>query len=231
MRVLFAEDDIRIANFVVKGLREEGHVVEHVGDGETALHYALADLTPGEGDKSFDLIILDVLMPRRDGIAVCRELRTRGVRTPVLLLTAMDTLEDRVRGLDSGADDYLVKPFAFPELLARLRALSRRAPLAVPMTLLQVGSLSLDTVAHVAERNGRTIELSTREFHLLEYLMRHAGRAVSRTALLQAVWGIDWDGASNVVDVYAGYLRRKIDLEGDAPLVHTVRGVGYKIAA
>ena len=230
MRVLFAEDDFRIANFVIKGLREEGHRVEHVTDGDVALSYALADLSLSDSDQAFDLIILDVLMPKRDGVAVCRELRTRGVRTPVLMLTAMDSLEDRVRGLDSGADDYLIKPFAFPELLARMRALSRRMPTAVPVTNLQVGDLTLDTVAHTATRTGRTIELSAREFHLLEYLMRHAGRAMGRTTLLQAVWGIDWDGASNVVDVYAGYLRRKIDLEGEPPLVHTVRGVGYKIA-
>jgi DNA-binding response OmpR family regulator len=225
MRVLVAEDDQRIAGFIVKGLREEGYLVQHVTDGEQALDFALA-----EPDNPFDLIILDVLMPKRDGITVCRELRTRGLHTPILMLTAVDSLEDRVRGLDSGADDYLVKPFAFPELLARLRALARRMPLAVKSTLLQVADLTLDTTAHAAQRGGRKIELSPREYHLLEYLMRNAGRPVSRTNILQAIWSFDYDGASNVVDVYVGYLRRKIDREGELQLVHTVRGVGYKIS-
>jgi DNA-binding response OmpR family regulator len=224
MRVLLAEDDNRIAAFIVKGLREEGHVVEHVSDGEAALDYVAAST-----DAPFDVIILDVLMPRRDGNAVCRELRTRRVSTPVLMLTAMDALEDRVRGLDSGADDYLVKPFAFPELLARLRALGRRTSTVTPSTQLQLADLTLDTQTRVARRNGRTIELSAREFQLLEYLLRHAGRAISRTQLLQAVWSFDYSGASNVVDVYMGYLRRKIDGEGEVPLVHTVRSVGYMI--
>ncbi len=225
MRVLLAEDDRRIAGFIVKGLREEGHLVQHVADGEQALDDALAE--PANG---FDLIILDILMPKRDGISVCRELRTRGVRVPILMLTALDSLDDRVRGLDSGADDYLVKPFAFPELMARLRALSRRMPLATPTNVLQISNLTLDTATHMAQRGGRQIELSPREYHLLEYLMRHAGRPVSRTSILQAIWSFDYDGASNVVDVYVGYLRRKIDTEGESPLVHTVRGVGYKIA-
>jgi DNA-binding response OmpR family regulator len=225
MRLLLAEDDRRIAGFIVKGLREEGHLVQHVTDGEQALDFALA-----EPDNGFDLIILDILMPKRDGISVCRELRTRGLRVPILMLTALDSLDDRVRGLDSGADDYLVKPFAFPELMARLRALSRRMPLATPTNVLQIANLTLDTATHMAQRGERQIELSPREYHLLEYLMRHAGRPVSRTSILQAIWSFDYDGASNVVDVYAGYLRRKIDTEGETPLVHTVRGVGYKIA-
>ena len=206
MRVLLAEDDRRIANFIIKGLREEGYVVEHVLDGESAIEFALA-----EPDYPFDIIILDVMLPKRDGMTVCRELRTRGLRGPVLMLTAMSNLDDRVRGLDSGADDYLVKPFAFPELLARLRALGRRVPTAVSTSLLQIGNLTLNTQLRTAKRADRTIELSTREYQLLEYLMRQAGKPVSRTILLQAVWGYDYDGASNVVDVYVGYLRRKID--------------------
>ena len=225
MRVLLAEDDPRIAGFISKGLHEEGYLVQCVTDGEQALEYALADpLTP------FDLIILDILLPRRDGLSVCRELRTRNLHAPILLLTALDSLDDRVRGLDSGADDYLVKPFAFPELMARLRALSRRMPITSAGASFQVGDLLLDTASHSARRGNRKIELSPREYHLLEYLMRHTGRAVSRTIILQAIWSFDYDGASNVVDVYVGYLRRKIDHEGETPLVHTVRGVGYKIA-
>ena len=224
MRVLLAEDDKRIAAFIVKGLREEGYVVEHVADGEAALDYVTASV-----DAPFDLIILDILMPKRDGNSVCRELRTRNIATPVLMLTALDALEERVRGLDSGADDYLVKPFAFAELLARLRALGRRTLGVTPTTQLQVADLRLDTSTRVAHRNGRLIELSAREFQLLEYLLRHANRAVSRTQLLQAVWSFDYSGASNVVDVYVGYLRRKIDGDGEEPLVHTVRGVGYMI--
>jgi DNA-binding response OmpR family regulator len=226
MRVLLAEDDKRIAGFIVKGLREEGYVVEHVLDGALALDYALA-----EPDHPFDLIVLDVMLPSRDGVSVCRELRTCGVRTPVLMLTAMGSLEDRVRGLDSGADDYLVKPFAFPELLARLRALGRRMPTAVVTPNLQIADLVLDVQARTAKRGSKQIDLSTREFQLLEYLMRQGGKPVSRTILLQAVWGYDYEGASNVVDVYVGYLRRKIDDDfNNTPLVHTIRGVGYKIS-
>ncbi len=226
MRVLLAEDDKRIAAFIVKGLREEGYVVEHVTDGEVALEYVAASV-----DAPFDIIILDVLMPKRDGNSVCRELRTRNVRTPVLMLTALDALEERVRGLDSGADDYLVKPFAFAELMARLRALGRRSTGMTQLTQLQVADLRLDASTRVARRGNRLIELSAREFQLLEYLMRHSERAVSRTQLLQAVWSFDYSGASNVVDVYVGYLRRKIDGAGETALVHTIRGVGYMIGA
>jgi DNA-binding response OmpR family regulator len=225
MRVLLAEDDHRIAGFISRGLHEEGYLVQHVSDGELALEYAIAD-----PDMPFDLIIMDILMPKRDGLSVCRELRTRGIHIPILMLTALDTLDDRVRGLDSGADDYLVKPFAFPELMARLRALSRRMPIATKTNVLQIGDLILDTVAHTAKRGERKIELSPREYHLLEYLMRHSGRPVSRTSILQAIWSFDYDGASNVVDVYVGYIRRKIDHEGESQLVHTVRGVGYKVS-
>lgn len=233
MKILLAEDDRRIAGFIVKGLREEGYTVEHVADGDAALAYALAEINTSQastGANIFDLIILDIMMPGRDGIAVCRELRTQGVRTPILMLTAMDTLADRVRGLDSGADDYLVKPFDFPEMLARLRALARRLPTAVTINMLQVADLVLNLTERFARRGSRAIELSNREFHLLEYLMRNAGRTVSRTTLLQAVWGFDYEGASNVVDVYVGYLRRKVDLTGEPPLLHTVRNAGYRIA-
>ena len=225
MRVLLAEDDLRIASFVLKGLREEGYLVDHVPDGDMALDFVISATA-----APYDLIILDVLMPRKDGITACRELRTQGLHTPILMLTALDSMDDRVRGLDSGADDYLVKPFAFPELMARLRALMRRMPVTITSHALQVADLVLDTLAHTAQRGERKIELSPREYHLLEYLMRHAGQAISRTTLLQALWSFDYDGASNVVDVYVGYLRRKVDHEGEPALVHTVRSVGYKIA-
>jgi DNA-binding response OmpR family regulator len=225
MRVLLAEDDLRIASFVIKGLREEGYLVDHVPDGLMALEFVRS-----AEEAPYDLIILDVLMPGKDGISACRELRRRGLHTPILILTALDSLNDRVRGLDSGADDYLVKPFAFPELMARLRALMRRMPVTVTSSELQVADLVLDTQTHTAQRGNRKITLSPREYHLLEYLMRHAGQAISRTTLLQAIWSFDYDGASNVVDVYVGYLRRKVNQQGEIPLVHTVRSVGYKIA-
>jgi DNA-binding response OmpR family regulator len=224
MRILIAEDDKRIAGFILKGLREEGHVVDHAPDGDAALDFIAASV-----DAPYDVLVLDVLMPRRDGIAVCRELRSAGDRTPVLLLTALDGVEDRVRGLDSGADDYLVKPFEFLEFLARIRALGRRGPAGLPVNTMSVADLTLDISTRRATRAGRTIELSAREYQLLEQLMRNAGRVLSRTVLLQAVWSFDFTGSSNVVDVYVGYLRRKIDSEGEQPLVHTIRGAGYMV--
>ena len=226
MKVLVAEDDKRIAAFITKGLREEGYVVDHVPDGDIALDYVAAS-----AEAPYDLIVLDVLMPHRDGVQTCLELRTRGIRAPVLMLTALDSLHDRVRGLDSGADDYLAKPFAFPELLARLRALGRRTPTISAPNQLQTADLSLDSATRMAKRGQRKIELSAREYQLLEHLMRHANRPIGRTQLLQAVWSFDYSGASNVVDVYIGYLRRKIDAEGELPLVHTIRGVGYMIGS
>jgi DNA-binding response OmpR family regulator len=216
------EDERRIASFIERGLEEERYAVDLAHDGEEALDWAVA--------VDYDLIVLDVLLPKKDGIQVCRELREQGSRVPILMLTARDTIEDRVRGLDSGADDYLVKPFAFQELLARIRALLRRSG-ETKTTRLQVGDLVLDTVTHRATRAGRVIELTAREYALLEFLMRHPRQVLSRTQIVEHVWDYDFYSTSNVVDVYIRYLRRKIDRGFDVKLIQTVRGAGYKIEA
>ncbi len=220
MRVLLVEDEKRIAGFIKQGLQEEQYAVDVVFDGESAL-----DLPSG---AEYDLIVLDVMLPKKDGVEVCRALRERGERTPVLMLTARDAVEDRVRGLDSGADDYLVKPFAFAELLARIRALLRRGS-AITSTQIRVGDLVLDTLTRRATRGDRTVELTAREYALLEYLMRNAGQVLSRTQILNHLWNYDFLGSSNVVDVYIGYLRRKIDEGFPTRLLRTVRGSGYRI--
>jgi DNA-binding response OmpR family regulator len=175
------------------------------------------------------VLVLDILLPKLDGLRVLQALRDRGIKTPVLLLTAKDTVEDRVRGLDVGADDYLVKPFAFPELVARLRALLRRPPLQMD-PVLRFGDLEMDTARREVRRSGRLIELSPREFTLLEYLMRHPRHVLTRTQIAEHVWNFDFFSDSNVVDVYIGYLRRKIDRGFDRPLLQTVRGVGYRLS-
>ena len=221
MRVLVVEDEATIADFLVRGLTEHGYAVDHAGDGEAAL-----DLLE---TASFDAVLLDILLPKLDGIAVCKRMRERGDRTPVLMLTARDTVEDRVRGLDIGADDYLVKPFAFAELVARVRALSRREP-ALANPVLRVGDLQLDTTTREASRGGRTIELTSKEFAMLEYLMRNPNRVLTRTMITERVWNYDTFNVANVIDVYIGHLRRKIDDGHAKKLIHTVRGAGYKIA-
>ena len=221
MRVLLVEDERRIADFIRKGLSESGYAVDVAYDGDEALDW------PTVAD--FDLIILDVMLPVRDGIQVCRELRRRGVRTPVLMLTARDAVEDRVRGLDSGADDYLVKPFAFAELLARLRALSRRQP-AVLQRVLKVGDLVLDTVTRKVERESSSIELTAKEYAILEYLMRHPNQVLTRTMIAEHVWNYHFDNASNVIDVHIRNLRRKIDEPFPRKLIQTMRGAGYVIS-
>jgi heavy metal response regulator len=220
MRVLVVEDEHKIAGFIKQGLQEEQYAVDVASDGESAL-----DLLSG---AAYDVIVLDVMLPKKDGMEVCRALRERGVRTPVLMLTARDAVEDRVRGLDSGADDYLVKPFAFAELLARIRALLRRGS-AIASTRIRVGDLVLDTRTRRATRGDRTVELTAREYALLEYLMRNAGQVLSRTQILNHLWNYDFLGSSNVVDVYVGYLRRKIDEGFPTRLLQTVRGSGYRI--
>jgi heavy metal response regulator len=219
MRVLVVEDERKVASFIRQGLEEEGYAVEVAEDGASALDLVL------EG-TAYDLVVLDVMLPRRDGFGVVRAMRQRGVQTPVLLLTARDTVTDRVTGLDLGADDYLTKPFAFDELLARVRALLRRGQ-GQRAPVLRVGSLSLDPATRKVMRGERRIELTAREHALLECFMRSAGRVLSRSVLSERVWGLDFDPGSNVVDVYVGYLRRKIDAPGEPRLLHTIRGAGY----
>ena len=221
MRVLVVEDEPGIAQFIRQGLREAGYAVDVAYDGEEGLDYAYV--------AEYDVLVLDILLPKLDGLDVLRMLRDRGIKSPVLLLTAKDTVEDRVRGLDSGADDYLVKPFAFPELVARLRALLRRPPLQME-PILRFGDLAMDTARREVRRGGRLIELSPREFTLLEYLLRHPRHVLTRTQLAEHVWNFDFFSDSNVVDVYIGYLRRKIDRGSDRPLLQTVRGVGYRLS-
>ena len=222
MRILLVEDERRIADFISRGLSEQGYGVDVSGDGEEALQWV--DVA------AFDVIILDVMLPISDGIEVCRTLRLRGVRTPIIMLTARDTIEDRVRGLDSGADDYLVKPFAFAELLARVRALTRREPTAMG-TILTLGDLTLDTTTRQVSRDERRIELTTKEFVLLEYLMRHPNQVLTRTMIAEHVWNYDFDNDSNVIDVHVRNLRRKIDDPFDTKLIGTIRGAGYRISA
>jgi DNA-binding response OmpR family regulator len=219
MRVLVAEDERKVANFIRQGLEEEGHTVEVAEDGAEALDRLLASLP-------YDLVVLDVMLPRRDGFSVLKALRDKRVSTPVLLLTAREAVADKVAGLDLGADDYLTKPFAFDEFLARVRALLRRqAGQAAPA--LRLEDLMLDPATRGVSRGSRSIGLTTREFALLEYFMRNAGRVLTRPMIAEHVWAVDFDRESNVIDVYVGYLRRKIDGPGERPLLHTVRGAGY----
>ena len=222
MRVLVVEDDIGISRFIHQGLKEAGYAVDVAADGSEGMRYAIA--------TDYDVIVLDVLLPKIDGLSVLKDLRQRGLQTPVLLLTALDTIQDRVLGLDAGADDYLIKPFDFTELLARLRALLRRPPLQSDIVL-QVRDLEMDTVQHLVKRGDRTIDLSPREFSLLEYLMRHPNQVLSRTQIAQHVWSFDFYGDFKVIDVYIGYLRRKLDRNTPSSIIQTVRGVGYRLSA
>lgn len=221
MYVLMVEDERRLAQVVRRVLEEEGHTVDTAHDGEEGLAMAL--------EGSHDVIVLDIMLPEIDGIEVCRSLRRNRVDTPVLLLTALDSVDDRVRGLDAGADDYLPKPFAFQELLARLRALGRRKVQAREPSEMKSGDLVLDMRRRRAERSGTVIELSPKEFSLLEFLMRNEGRVVTRTQILDHLWGYDYATDSNLVDVYVAYLRRKVDRGHGRQLIRTVRGVGYAL--
>jgi DNA-binding response OmpR family regulator len=218
VRILLLEDEAKVASFIQKGLEEEQYQVEVVHDGEEGLRRALA--------CEHDLIILDILLPKRDGMSILRELRQRRIGTPVLILTAKDSVEDRVAGLNSGGDDYLPKPFAFAELLARSRALLRRVGQDRGVTL-NVGDLCLDPVTHRVTRAGKSIELTSREYALLLYFMQHPDQILTRTMIVEQVWGYDFDNFSNVVDVYVNYLRNKIDRTFEPKLLHTVRGIGY----
>ncbi|MEO8476791.1 MAG: response regulator transcription factor [Actinomycetota bacterium] len=223
MKILVVEDELKMARAIRRGLEQEGYAVDAVVDGSDALHRGLYE--------EYDAIVLDVMLPGLDGFAVCRELRAKGRWAPVLMLTARDGVEDRIRGLDAGADDYLVKPFSFGELLARLRALVRRGVAERPAAM-EVGDVALDPATHAVTRAGAPVEVSAREFALLEFLMRHAGEVVSRSRILEHVWDVNYDGFSNVVDVYVGYLRRKLDDPGqNRSFIRTVRGVGYGVGA
>jgi len=223
MRVLVVEDERKVASFIRQGLEEEGHAVDVAADGVRALELAL-------GGPPYDLIVLDVMLPGKDGLAVLRTLRGERVPTPVLLLTAKDRVADKVTGLDLGADDYLTKPFAFGEFLARVRALLRRGS-GQGAAILRVADLTLDPATRQAARGVRRISLTTREYALLDYFLRNVGRVLSRPMLAEHVWGLDFDPESNIVDVYVGYLRKKIEADGEARLLHTVRGAGYVLRA
>jgi DNA-binding response OmpR family regulator len=222
MRILLVEDELSISQFIRQGLSESGYAIDVVADGRDALDYALS--------ADYDVLVVDIMIPRLNGLQLVKELRERSIKTPVLLLTARDEIDDRVKGLDAGADDYLTKPFAFPELLARIRALLRRPPLQTD-TVLRVGNLELDTARREIRRAGRQIDLSPREYTLLDYLMRHPRQVLTRTQIAEHVWNFDFVSDSNVVDVYIGYLRRKIDQGAEVPLIQTVRGVGFRISA
>ena len=220
MRILVVEDEEKVASFVKKGLEQSAHVVDWVNNGEEGLEYALMN--------EYDAIVLDLMLPGRDGLSVVRELRLRGKSVPVLALTARGALEDRVQGLDAGCDDYLAKPFAFDELLARLRAIMRRQSGATTRaSKLEYGGVTLDPVTRAVTRDGKAIELTNKEYGLLDLLLRHPGQVFTRTAILENVWGYDFDAESNVLEVYMNFLRKKIDKPGQTKLLHTVRGVGY----
>ena len=225
MHILLIEDDPETARFVRKGLEEAGHVIDQTGDGRQGLLLAL--------DAEPDVIVVDRMLPGLDGLSIVRSLRAAGRTAPVLVLSALGEVDDRVEGLRAGGDDYLVKPFAFAELSARLEALARRRAggAAAPVTRLVAADLEMDLLARTVQRAGRPIELQPREFRLLEHLMRHAGQVVTRTMLLEAVWDYHFDPQTNVIDVHVSRLRRKIDRGFDIPLIHTVRGAGYVIRA
>ncbi len=218
MRILVIEDEKKITNFIGRGLKEEGYSVDAAYDGEEG--YFLAS------SEKYDLIVLDVMLPKMDGLSLCRKLRQEDNITPIFMLTAKDMIKDKVAGLDAGADDYLTKPFAFEEFLARVRALLRKRD--VPKsTKLQVGDLALDLLTHKVTRSGKEIELTSKEYALMEYLMRNSGTVVTRTMISEHVWDINFDTYTNVIDVYINYLRNKIDRDHKIKLIHTLRGRGY----
>jgi two-component system, OmpR family, response regulator len=223
MKVLVIEDDREAAAYIVKGLGESGYVVDHAAEGREGLFMAT--------DGSYDTLIVDRMLPGMDGLTLISALRAADVRTPVLILSALGAVDDRVKGLRAGGDDYLVKPFAFAELLARIEALLRRSGGNQPTTRLAVGDLEMDLLARKVRRASRDIDLLPREFRLLEFLMRRAGQVVTRTMLLENVWDYHFDPQTNVIDVHVSRLRQKIDRGFDRPLLHTVRGAGYRLAA
>lgn len=225
MRIIVIEDDVKTANFIAKGLTESGHVCDVFHDGQDGLFHATHDR------DNYDVMIVDRMLPGLDGLSIVRAARAAKVRTPVIFLTAMGGVDDRVEGLEAGGDDYLVKPFAFSELLARLNALSRRPPVQEQQTVLKVVDLELDLVRRQARRGGQNIELQPREFLLLEVLMRAEGRVLTRTMLLEKVWDLHFDPQTSVVETHISRLRAKIDKPFEVPLLHTVRNTGYSIHA
>lgn len=221
MRLLLIEDDRKIARFVTTGLHEAGYIVDHAVDGEDGLHYLVVE--------TYDAAIVDLMLPGMDGLSIIREIRSQGVATPILILSARRSVNERVEGLTSGADDYLTKPFAFTELLARVQALVRRSSMVVPQSDLQVSDLRLNVHTREVFRGKRAIQLQPLEFSLLEYLMRNAGRTVSKTMIMENVWDYNFNPGTNVVESKICYLREKIDRKADIKLIHTIRGVGYVI--
>ncbi|PMQ00871.1 MAG: DNA-binding response regulator [Dictyoglomus sp. NZ13-RE01] len=222
MRILIVEDEKKLALAIKKGLEREGFAVDCAFDGEEAQYFIET------GSEDYDLVILDIMLPKKDGIAICKEVRKKGITTPILMLTAKDKIEDKVLGLDSGADDYLVKPFAFDELLARIRALLRRPKQLVP-EILKVGDLTLDTSSRRVFKGDKEIFLTSKEFAILEYLMRNVNKIVSREQILAHVWDYDSESFSNVVDVHIKNLRKKIDTENGNKILQTIRGMGYRL--
>ena len=222
LRIILVDDDLRLCSVVMRGLIEEGHTVEVAHDGEDGQHLAQAN--------AYDLIILDVMMPKKDGLQVCRELRSKGMHTPVLMLTAKDTVEEKVMGLDAGADDYLVKPFAFAELLARVRSLLRREGMAKTPEI-RIGDLILNSLTRDVRRGSNTIDLTNKEYVILEYLMRNPNVVLSRTLIGEHAWSYDFESVSNLIDVYMRRLRNKLADDGKHELIQTVRGAGYRLRA
>ncbi|NUB00680.1 response regulator [Azospirillum melinis] len=223
MKILVIEDDRQAASYLAKGLKEAGHVVDVANDGKEGLFLA--------GAEHYDVMIVDRMLPGRDGLSLVQVLRAAGNDTPVLFLSALGSVDDRVKGLKAGGDDYLTKPFAFSELLARIEVLVRRRGAAQPQTRLSVGDLELDLLSRSVRRAGKAIDLLPREFSLLEYLMRNAGSVVTRTMMLENVWDYHFDPQTNVIDVHIARLRQKIDKDFPTPLIHTVRGAGYSLRA
>jgi len=223
MHILLIEDDERVADFVAKGLREEGHLVDREGDGKAGLIRASSD--------QYDVIVLDRMLPQVDGLKILQTIRATGDETPVLILSALGDLDERVKGLKSGGDDYLPKPFALSELIARVEALGRRKPGQSEATEIEVGDLRIDLLGRIARRAGKRIDLTDREFRILDYLARNAGRVVTRSMLLEHVWDYHFDPQTNVIDQHVSRLRQKLDRHGGAPLIHTVRGAGYTMRA
>ncbi|UYN97583.1 MAG: winged helix-turn-helix domain-containing protein [Enhydrobacter sp.] len=222
MKILLVEDDKQTADYILKGLREQGHAVDRADNGRDGLYLATGE--------PYDVMIVDRMLPHMDGLSLVKAARAAGTNTPALFLTTMGGIDDRVAGLEAGGDDYLVKPFAFAELLARIAALARRAPMA-PQTTLQVGDLEVNLLARTVTRAGKRLDLLGQEFRILEYLIRHAGQIVTRTMLLEKVWDFHFDPKTNIVETHISRLRAKIDKGFDKPLLHTVRGAGYVIRA